>query len=102
MRTKVPTTTWSSRHAGQLLEKSSHEIKEAYFGYQMIQRALATRSYIFKYMNPSFIPEESLDSGKQMGDMYYAMLWKILWAAECMIKSTKSVGRLTNVQGTDT
>lgn len=65
----------------------------------MILRALATRGYIFKYMNPSFISEESLDSGKQMGDMYYAMLWKILWAAECLTKSTKQVSRLTNVEG---
>ena len=99
MRGKIPTTTWAKRHNGQLSALSGHQIKEAYFGHQMISLAKETRAYIFKYMNPSYISEEELDSGKQMGDMYHAMLKKILWTADCMLKTTKAVGRMSNVAG---
>jgi len=39
MRIKQPTTTWSSRRTGQLVDKTAHEIKEVYFGSQMINLA---------------------------------------------------------------
>ena len=99
MKRKEPTATWSSRRSSQLKDKSEHEIREAYFGYQMMVKAKEIRGYHGKYMTPSFIPEEQLDSGKQMGDMYFAMLKSILWAAECHEKATKAVARLPNVQG---
>jgi len=50
------------------VEKTPYEIKEAYFGYSMVQ--------LFKYMNPSWIPEEELMSGNSMGDYYYNLLEK--------------------------
>jgi len=48
MRIKQPTTTWSSRRTGQLVDKTAHEIKEVYFGSQMINLAKETKAYIFK------------------------------------------------------
>jgi len=39
-------------------------------------------------MNPSWIPEEELMSGKSMGDYYYNLLEKILWPANCLQQAT--------------
>ena len=100
MRRKEPTATWTSRRAGQLNGKTEHEIREIYFGSQMIVKAKEIKAYHSKYMTPSFIPEHELDSGMQMGDMYFALLKSILWAVECHIKATKAVARLANVTGT--
>jgi len=71
LKRKEPTVTWSSRRANQLKGKSEQEIRDAYFGYHMMEKARSIKGYIGKYMTPSFIPEEQLDSGKQMGDMYF-------------------------------
>lgn len=70
------------------MEKTPHESKEAYFGYSMVQLAKSTKAYMFKHMNPSWIPEEELQSGKNMGDYYYNLLEKILWPADCLSKAT--------------
>lgn len=99
LKRREPTATWSSRRSSQLKDKSEHDIRQAYFGCQMMAKAKEIRAYHGKYMTSSFIPEEQLDSGKQMGDMYYAMLKSILWAAECHEKATKAAARLPNVQG---
>jgi len=100
LRKKEPTATWTARHKSMLDTKTAHEIRETYFGSQMLLKAREIRGYHNKYMTPSFIPEEQLDSGKQMGDMYFSLLKYILWAAECHVKATKAVNRLTNVSGT--
>ena len=88
MRNKLPTATWSKRNQAQLVEKTPYEIKEAYFGYSTVQLAKSTKAFIFKFMNPSWIPEEDLMSGKSMGDYYFNLLEKILWPAECLTKAT--------------
>jgi hypothetical protein len=100
LKRKEPTVTWSSRRANQLKHKSEQEIRDAYFGYHMMEKARSIKGYIGKYMTPSFIPEEQLDSGKQMGDMYFSMLKLILWAAECHSKVNKAAARLPNATGT--
>ena len=100
LKRKEPTATWSSRRANQPKDKSEHEIREAYFGYHMMEKARSIKAYIGKYMTPSFILEEQLDSGKQMGDMYFSMLKLILWAAECHAKVNKAAARLPNATGT--
>ena len=76
MKRKEPTATWSSRRSSQLKDKSEHEIREVYFGYQMMVKAKEIRGYHGKYMTPSFIPEEQLDSGKQMGKQ--KQLWMLV------------------------
>ena len=65
----------------------------------MINLAKETKAYIFKYMTPSYVPEEDLESGMQMSDMYLAMRKKILWPAECHEKATKAITRMPNVHG---
>jgi len=59
----------------------------------MVQLAKTTKAYMFKYMNPSWIPEEELMSGKSMGDYYYNLLEKILWPADCLQKATQGAIR---------
>jgi len=41
----------------------------------MVQLAKTTKAYMFKYMNPSWIPEEELMSGKSMGDFVASRLF---------------------------
>jgi len=57
MRNKSPTATWSKRNQAQLVEKTPYEIKEAYFGYTMVELAKSTKAYIF--MNPSWIQKKN-------------------------------------------
>jgi hypothetical protein len=99
MKQKEPTATWISRRNTSLKGRTEHEIREAYFGCQMIAKAKIIKGYHSKYMTPNFIPEDQLDSGKQMGDMYFSLLKSILWAADCHEKATKAVDKLKNVTG---
>ena len=99
MRLKSPTTSWSTRRQSQLENKSIHEMKEAYFGSQMLDLAKKNRSYVLNLMNPSFISGPDLKSGQEEGDMYEAMRKLVLFPADVLAKTTLTVKRMANVVG---
>jgi len=99
MRLKSPTTSWSTRRQSQLENKNIHEMKEAYFGFQMLELARKNRSYILDLMNPSFISGADLKSGQEEGDMYEAMRKLVLFPADVLAKTTLTVKRMANVVG---
>jgi len=99
MRLKSPTTSWSIRKQGSLNDKSLHEIKEAYFGSQMVVLASKMKTYISKYMTPNYICGHDLKSGQEEGDMYEAMRTLVLYPADVLTKTSLTVKRMANVIG---
>ena len=99
MRQKLPTETFLSRNKTALTGKTPREKSEASFGSTMLALARHSRTYICKYMLPSHIDDEDLDSGMGPQDKYKAMREKILSVADNLEKITASVNRNQTITG---
>jgi len=101
MKKKGMTETYDKRNKTALNGKDSHMKNQIAFGNTMVSIAKSCRTYIFKYMLPSYIHEDDLDSGMQMQDMWYAMRKLVLYGVDITEKITASVNRNTSITGNE-